>query len=104
MDRKGGNTAVVTTAQVSTALKTAQATSAEERVLRMRYGAGVDTSAPLPTAHGDNEDLGDELLLIELQLLKAVKAHRAQAAAKAKLSVVKNPAKDKIVRSLKKKA
>ena len=100
MERKGGSTAVVTTEQVTKALKTATTTPVEEKTLRLRYGAKVDLKAPLPTAHGDNEELGDELLLIEMQLLKALKRHKA---AQAKLAAPRNAAKDKIVRNLKAK-
>jgi folylpolyglutamate synthase/dihydropteroate synthase len=103
MDRKGGSTAVVTKEQVIMALEKAKTTAAEEKALRMRYGAPVERTQTLPTAYGDNEALGDELLLIELQLLKAVKAHRAAQAKLAPVAAPKNAAKDKIVRGLKAK-
>lgn len=99
MDRKA---AVVTAEEVTTALKGRVGTQEEEKVLRMRYGAKVDTRAPLPKAAGDNEELGDELLLIEMQLFRAMKAKRG-----APLSVVPAPArsatKSKIVSALKTK-
>jgi hypothetical protein len=104
MERKG-NTAVVTAAAVKTGLKTATTSPAEEKALRMRYGAKVDLGAPLPTAHGDNEELGDELLLIEMRLLKALKQHQALAKGKATgVTVTKSPTKSKIVGALKKKS
>lgn len=101
MDRKA---AVVTAEEVTTALKGRVGTQEEEKVLRMRYGAKVDPRAPLPKAAGDNEELGDELLLIEMQLFRAMKAKRGLP-----LSVVPAPAptrsatKSKIVSALKTK-
>jgi hypothetical protein len=90
MERKGGNTAVVTKEQVTTALKTATLTSREEQALRMRYGAAFDMKAPLPQAHGGDQGLADELLLIEMQLLKGLKAHRGLKATAATKGAVKS--------------
>ncbi len=102
MDRKGTNAAVVTAEEVTTALKGGRVgTQEEEKVLRMRYGSKVETGMPLPKAAGNNEELGDELLVIEMQLFKAMKAKRALTLAPA--PTTRNAAKDKIVRSLKKK-
>jgi hypothetical protein len=101
MERKGSNAAVVTAEEVTTALKGRIATQEEEKVLRMRYGSKVETGAPLPKAAGNNEELGDELLLIEMQLFRAMKAKRGLALAPA--PTTRNAAKDKIVRSLKNK-
>lgn len=104
MDRKGGSTAVVTSELVATQLRTVTTTPAEEKVLRMRYGARVGLEDALPQAHEGNEELADELLLLEMRLLKAVKMHRANLNAKAgKATAVKSVAKDKIVRGLKAK-
>ena len=80
----------------------------EERVVRMRHGATVDPKAPLPRAAGDNEELGDELLLIEMQLMRAYKARLAQqkgnqVPATTALSASSSPTKNKIVRALRKK-
>ena len=77
MERKGGSTAVVTTQTVARALTKTTTTPTEEKALRMRYGAPVELDAPLPKAHGDNEELGDELLLLEMRLLSALKRQRA---------------------------
>lgn len=87
MERKGSSTAVVTKELVSSALKTATITTREEQALRMRYGATVDKKAPLPQAHGGNEELADELLLIEMQLLRGLKARSGAPAAKTKSAV-----------------
>ena len=96
MERKGSSTAVVTKKSVATALKTATTTtSREEQALRMRYGATVDRKAALPQAHNNNEELADELLLIEMQLLRGLKAHQGRG--------VKLATKSKIAAKLSKK-
>lgn len=104
MESKGGsNAAVVTAETVKKALsKATDLTATEERVLRMRHGAPAgDLRTPLPQAHGDREDLKDELLLLEMQLLRAYRAHRStKETAK---NPVMNRSKDKIVRALRKK-
>ena len=100
MERKGSSTAVVTKELVATALRTATTTSREEQTLRMRYGASVDKKAPLPQAHGGNEALADELLLIEMQLLKGLQAHRGP---KTKTVATKGAVKSKIAAKLSKK-
>ncbi|MGV3622093.1 MAG: hypothetical protein ACO1OB_14820 [Archangium sp.] len=74
MERKSNSTTVVTKETVATGLKTVTTTAREEQALRMRYGATVDMKAPLPRAHGNDGELADELLLIEMHLLRAVKA------------------------------
>lgn len=106
MEWKGGNSAVVTTAEtVSSSLKKVQrAVSAEEdKALRMRYGARVEVGEPLPRAAGGDQDLEDELLLIEMRLLKAWKMKQAGAPQLHQARPQTSPAKDKIVRALRKK-
>lgn len=103
MDRKAAGAAVVTAEEVTKALKGRIATQEEEKVLRMRYGSKVETSMPLGRAAGDNEELGDELLLIEMQLFKAMKARRSAGLKVAPAPGARNAAKDKIVRALKTK-
>lgn len=76
MERKSSTT-VVTAEQVTAGLKKANTTAREEQVLRLRHGLSVDKKAPLPQAHGGNEELADELLIIEMQLLRAMKARAA---------------------------
>jgi hypothetical protein len=81
----------------------------EEKVLRMRFGAGVaDRGAPLPRAAGTNRALAAELSSIELQLFKAMQA-RPFAAAPGRGGAgdgalrADERAKEKIVRALRKK-
>jgi len=73
----------------------------------MRHGAKVSPTAPLPQKAAAGSEAADELLLMEMQLLKAYRAHLAQqgrgpAAVKA-TPTTQNRAKDKIVRALRKK-
>jgi hypothetical protein len=112
MERKAGSS-TVTTKEVKAALEKARTlTSEEEKVLRMRHGAGAPSKdAPLPRAAGNNEELGDELLLIEMQLMKAMRARTGQtkSGSKPKVAATRasessgSQAKDKIVRALRKK-
>ncbi len=112
MERKGvTSTVAVTAEEVRSALPKSRAvTSEEEKALRMRYGVGeADERAPLPRADGGNEELKDELLLLEMQLLRSYRAHLAQKGAKPSAQPARSAepsssrAKDKIVRALRKK-
>ena len=97
-------TTAVTAKQVTTQLGKAPVTVEEERTLRMRYGAKADPRAPLPQKAEAGSEAADELLLIEMQLLKAYRAHLAAQKAPAKRkATTQNRAKDKIVRALRKK-
>lgn len=113
MEPKGGSSAVVTAEAVREALaRRPDLAAAEENVVRMRYGVRADDlKAPLPQAHGGREELKDELLLLEMQLLKAYRRQKGIAAA-ATVTTNRVPpaatgvdvkAKDKIVRALRKK-
>ena len=94
MERK---TAVVTSEEVAVGLgKVRTVTSEEEKALRMRHGAKVDPNAPLARAAGGNAELADELLLIEMQLMRTMRARNAPPPAH-------NANRDKIVRALRKK-
>lgn len=105
MERKGGSTAVVTTETVARALTKTVTTPAEEKVLRLRYGAPVELDTPLPRAHGDNEELGDELLLLEMRLLSALKRQKAMAQGQKPPAATKarNATRSKVVAALKSK-
>lgn len=100
MERKG--TAVVTAEIVGQGLKKAATTAREEQALRMRYGVTVEKTRALPQVAEADSELGDELLLIEMRLLSALKRHRAQTAAKV-APAPRNPTKSKIVAALKAK-
>lgn len=108
MERKGNSTVAVTAEEIRAALPKARTlTSEEEKGLRMRHGVGVtDLRAPLPRA-AESEELQDELLLLEMQLLRAHRAHLAKARTASPARPALEPAgaraKDKIVRALRKK-
>lgn len=97
-------TTTVTAEQVTAHLGKAKVTAEEERALRMRYGAKASPRAPLPQKAEAGTEAADELLLIEMQLLKAYRAHLAAQKASARPAPsVQNRSKDKIVRALRKK-
>lgn len=103
MQRKGSSQVrdVVEAREVGAALAKTKTASEDEKVLRMRYGAGVAKAAPL-ARHGEgDQDLADELLLMEMELLRAFRAHQKALAQKA--TPRPSRAKDKIVRALRKK-
>lgn len=106
----GAGTVAVTKDEVRTALgRSKTLTSEEEKALRMRFGVGAQTTRePLPRAAGGNAELSDELLIIEMQLMKAWRLRLLQqrGAAMKNAAVSKTGAsreKDKIVRALRKK-
>jgi hypothetical protein len=100
MERKG--TAVITAELVGRGLKAGKATVREEQVLRMRHGASVELGEPLPAVADADSELGDELALIELSLLRALK-HRAAQAAAPRAKPARSATKSRIVAALKTK-
>jgi hypothetical protein len=102
MTEQKAGTSTVVTEEVRVGLARAPRLSVqEERVLRLRHGVSPDAEAPLGRVAPVDSELGDELLVLELQLLRAVRARAAQAAAARGTA---NPAtKSKIVRALRKK-
>ncbi len=75
--------------------------SEDEKALRMRYGVKVRESEKLGQ-HGEGRaELQDELLLMEMQLVRAYRQHQKQQAARA--APQPSRAKEKIVRALRKK-
>ncbi len=108
MERKGGATLVVSAETIEQGLKSVKTSPREDQVLRMRHGVSVSKKTELPQAHGGNEELEDELLLIEMSLLRALKRRALMAAPKAskpaisKSAVTKSQAgKQKIISALK---
>ncbi len=103
MQRKGTQVRdVVEAREVGAALAKAKTVASEdEKVLRMRYGATVQKDAPL-ARHGEgDQDLQDELLLMEMELLRAYRLHQKQMVQR--LQPRQSRTKDKIVRALRKK-
>ncbi len=113
MERKAtGSSVEVVANEVKTSLarRAGVLTGEEERALRMRQGASVNVEAPLARAAGKNAELEDELLLIEMQLLRArVRAGKAEGlpraprAAPPVTQAAASPTKSKIVRALRRK-
>lgn len=113
MERKamGGQVEVVAEeVKASLARRPSVLTGEEERALRMRQGASVNVEAPLARAAGKNAELEDELLLIEMQLLRArMRAGKAEGLPRAPRAtapapqVAASPTKSKIVRALRRK-
>jgi len=104
MERKGGSTVAVTAEEVKrTVSKVRTLSPAEEKTLRMRHGAGADLKAPLPRAAAGNAELEDELLLVEMQLLRAMRARQGGATPTAARAPAASSAKAKIVSALRKK-
>jgi hypothetical protein len=101
MERKATKTIELTREEVKTSLGKARLSAQEERAVRMRFGASVETTAPLARAAGENAELADELLVLEMQLMKAFGPKSKAAPAPA--AAVDTRAKDKIVRALRRK-
>ena len=106
MDRKvGGGTAAVSREALGTALSAqSRLSSEEEKVVRMRHGLGAaDATEPLARAAAGNAELEEELSLIEMRLLRAMRLRKGQPAAGRNLIAPPSRTKDKIVRSLRRK-
>ncbi len=89
MERK--RTAVV--AKVAEEVALAKMTGREEQAIRMLYGKTLERTAVLPQVAQAHSELADELLVVEMSLLRAIKRR----------ATVSQPRKAKIVASLKSK-
>jgi hypothetical protein len=114
MERKGGTrqlTATATVEELRLALSRTDLHSEQEKTLRMRYGIALgDIEAPLAQKAPADSAIGDELLLIETQLLRGLRARNGVPGAGASrvlagrtLEGADQRTKDKIVRALRKK-
>lgn len=104
MQRKSSTQVAIEAKDVSKALERSRTlASDEEKAVRMRYGAGVKTTAPLERHGATNEDLRDELLVMEMELLRAWKQHLAAQAARTGPMPQPSRTKEKIVRALRRK-
>ena len=104
MQRKGSTQVrdAVEAREVGAALaKVKTLASEDEKVVRMRYGSTVAPDAPLARHAAADTELADELLVMEMELLRAYRAHKAQMAQRP--APRPSRAKDKIVRALRKK-
>jgi len=108
MERKPKSVGVVVSAaEIRESLSKAKIAGEEEKALRMRNGISLpEVNAPLPWAASGNA--ADELLLMEMELMKA-QLRRSRAARgrttpnQLKLEPTAQKARDKIVRALRKK-
>jgi len=113
MERKAGKVEVqVTAEELRESLPKAKLSAEEEKVLRMRHGvAPADPSESLPGVAAAGSPVADELLLIEMELLKAqrrkprtTRTHsRTVASTLPKLDPTAQKTRDKILRALRKK-
>ena len=93
MERTPDGKGRVTTEELRTGLERDRAlTPAEESALRMRHGVSVRADAPLARIAPEGSELADELLLLEVQLLRQARARTAPRHV--------SPTKSKIVRAL----
>jgi len=112
MERKGGTRQLTATVEeLRSALSRTDLDSEQEKTLRMRYGVALgDTEAPLAQKAPANSAIGDELLLVEMQLLRGLRARNGVPGTSASralpgrtLEGAAQRTKDKIVRALRKK-
>jgi hypothetical protein len=112
MERKAGRVDVLVTAEeVRESLPKAKLSAEEEKVLRMRHGVAADPGESLPALAPGGSPVADELLLIEMELLKAqqrkprtARTHSQTAASTLpKLDPTAQKTRDKILRALRKK-
>lgn len=104
MQRKGSTQVqdVVEAREVGAALAKVKALASEdEKVLRMRHGVGLAKTESLARQGEGNAELQDELLLLEMHLLRAYRQRQKQTTRKPLPRASR--AKEKIVRALRKK-
>ena len=80
--------------ELRTRLESRTLSPAEERAIRMLRGLPIRPDAPLARMAEDGSELGDELLLLELQLHKQMRGRTGRGP---------SPTKSKIVRALRKR-
>lgn len=102
MSNKSSST--ITSTEVRQLLRTAakQLSGREEKVLRMRSGAALGRSEPLPQRGQDNPEARAELLALEIELRQKLlaRAPRKPGSAGATPASVRTREKDKIIRAL----
>src|SRR6266851_1583526 len=109
---RSGHTGEVKAEELRESLPKAKLSAEEEKVLRMRHGvAPANPSESLPGVAPAGSPVADELLLIEMELLKAqrrkprtTRTHsRTVASTLPKLDPTAQKTRDKILRALRKK-
>jgi len=94
----------VTTTEVRELLRTAalNLSAREEKIARMRSGASIDKTLPLPRRGQANAEARSELLALEIELAQKLGARAAAAVSQrpAPVAATRAKEKDKIVRAL----
>jgi hypothetical protein len=95
------SSSTITSTEVRELLRTAakQLSAREEKVLRMRSGAGLGRNEPLPRRGQENPEARAELLALEIELKQKLGA-RSPAKKTAAAAPVRTKEKDKIIRAL----
>ena len=90
----------ITSAEVRELLRTAadKLSAREEKALRMRSGAGVDRSQPLPRRGQKHPEARAELMALEIELRQKLQARKGEPAEAAPATRTRE--KDKIIRAL----
>ena len=96
------SSSTITSTEVRELLRTAskQLSAREEKTLRMRSGAGLARTEPLPRRGQDNPEARAELMALELELKQKLAARTGRKTTAAAPSTVRNKEKDKIIRAL----
>jgi len=96
------SSSTITSTEVRELLRTAakQLSAREEKALRMRSGAGLARTEPLPRRGQDNAESRAELLALELELKQKLAARTSKKTTAAAPSAVRTKEKDKIIRAL----
>jgi hypothetical protein len=103
--KKTAGTAAVTEASAQAALRRGgarQLDATEERVIRMRLGAGVPRTGEIEWQGTESEELEIEIRALEIETWMKMKAHRARQAAPVR-ATTSSRTKDKIVRALRRR-
>jgi hypothetical protein len=96
------SSSTITSTEVRELLRTAakQLSAREEKALRMRSGAGLARTEPLPRRGQDNAESRAELLALELELKQKLAARTTRKTTSAAPTAVRTKEKDKIIRAL----
>jgi len=96
------SSSTVTSTEVRELLRTAarRLSAREEKALRMRHGAGVGKSDPLPRRGQENAEARAELLALEISLKEKLAARVSPDKPGAAGAQVRTKEKDKIIRAL----
>src|SRR5438552_14953202 len=100
-DMSNKSSSTITSTEVRERLRTAskQLSAREEKTLRMRSGAGLARTEPLPRRGQDNPEARAELMALELELKQKLAARTGKKTTVAAPSAVRTKEKDTIIRA-----